>query len=294
LKIILDDQVTEKGVRADLAWELFFRSKTAMPKGHGEPLLAFANWFWDELGKRAGRLNRYSKGEVKITIPPLEPDALEFVLRLASFWADEVCVSKAGIISENLWRRPVVNVFDDDALDGGERSLTAKNKAGSVDRFLMPLLGPGRAFFRIRLVEKDESAARFHSHSDVDEYYLILAGKGTLRYNGKETEVKPGDLIGKPAGPEAATQLTADRGEKLRILDMEVWHQRARDSKDIIVNPDFQELIMSGEGWAAIIPEESLISPEDFWYHYDEGYRRTKDGGWVPSKNRGHRRVREK
>ena len=184
--------MTEKAVRADLAWELFFRSKTAMPKGHGEPLLPFANWLWDELGKRAGRLNRASKGEVKITIPPLEPDALDFVLRLTSFWADEVYVSKAGIISENMWRRPVVNVLDDDALDGGERALTSKNKVGSVDRFVMPLLGPGRAFFRVRLVEKDESAARFHSHSDVDEYYLILGGKGTLRYNGKETEVKAG------------------------------------------------------------------------------------------------------
>jgi len=109
LKIILDDQVTEKAVRADLAWELFFRSKTTMPKGHGEPLLPFANWFWDELGKRAGRLNRASKGEVKVAIHPLEPDALDFVLRLASFWADEVYVSKAGIISENMWRRPGVN-----------------------------------------------------------------------------------------------------------------------------------------------------------------------------------------
>ena len=144
------------------------------------------------------------------------------------------------------------------------------------------------------MVEKDESAARFHSHSDVDEYYLILGSKGTLRFNGNEMEVKAGDLIGKPAGPEAATQLIADRGERLRILDTEVWHQRARDSKDIILNPDFKEAIMSGQGWAAIIPEESLITPEDFWNHYDEGYRRTKDGGWVPSKNRGHRRMREK
>src|SRR5438128_5530631 len=86
----------------------------------------------------------------------------------------------------------------------------------------MQLLGPGRAFLRVRLVEKDESAARFHSHSHVDEYYLILSGKGTLRYNGSETEVKAGDLVGKPAGPEIAMQLIADRGERLRLLDMEV------------------------------------------------------------------------
>src|SRR5207302_5729525 len=61
MKIVLDDQVTERSVRADLAWELFFNSKTEMPKGHGEPLLPFANWFWDEMGQRAGRLLKYRR-----------------------------------------------------------------------------------------------------------------------------------------------------------------------------------------------------------------------------------------
>ena len=294
MKIILDDCATDRAIRADLAWELFFGSKTAMPKGHGEPLLPFADWLWDEFGRRAGRLHKYSKGEATVVVPSLEPDGMDFVLRLASFWADEVYVRKKGILSDNLWRRPVVNVLNDDALDAAERSLTSKKETGSVDRFLMPLVGPGRAFFRVRVVEKGESAARFHSHSHVDEYYLILEGKGTLRYNGKETVVKSGDLIGKPAGPEAATQLVADLGERLRILDMEVWHERAQSSKDIIVNPDFKEMLLSGGGWAAVVPEESLISPEDFFHHYDEGYKRTKDGGWVPSKLRGHRKVRKK
>lgn len=294
MRIILDDQATDKAVRADLAWELFFGSKTALPKGHGEPLLPFAEWFWEEMGKRAGRLHRRSKGEVKVAVPPLEKDGVDFLLRLSSFWADEVYMKKGETLSENMWRRPVVNVLDDGSLDEGERSLTAKKETGSVDRFLMPLLGPGRAFFRVRVVEKDESAARFHSHSHVDEYYLILEGKGTLRYNGVETGVIAGDLIGKPAGPEAATQLIADRGERLRILDMEIWHGRAQSSKDVIVNPDFGEMLLSGQGWAALIPEEALITPEDFWRHYNEGYRRNRDGGWVPSKNRGHRKAREK
>src|SRR5947209_8633827 len=199
VKIILDDQVTQRSVRADLAWELFFKSKTEMPKGHGEPLLPFANWFWDEMGQRAGRLLKYSKGEATVTVPPLAPEALDFVVRLASFWSDEVYLRKRGSLSGNMWRRPVVNVFDDDTREGAERALASRKEPGSIDRFLMPLLGPGRAFFRIRVVEKDESAARFHSHSHVDEYYLILTGKGTLRYNGSETEVKSGDLIGKPA-----------------------------------------------------------------------------------------------
>ena len=293
MEIILDDSPSERALRVDLAWELFFESKSSMPKGHGARLLPFTNWLWDELGKKAGNLNKNSRGVVTLTIPALDQESLDFLLRLVSFWADEVRVKKGGALSENMWRKPVVNVFDDATLDGAERSLLMKDDAGSIDRFLMPLLGPGRAFFRVEVIEEQENAARFHSHSDVDEYYLILDGKGTLRYNGKEMEVKRGDLIGKPTGPDATSQLIADRGEKMRILDMEVWHQRPYYSKDLILNPDFGELIMRGPGWGAIVPQESLMTSEDFRSHYDEGYRRTKDGGWVPSKNRGHKKVRE-
>jgi uncharacterized cupin superfamily protein len=142
----------------------------------------------------------------------------------------------------------------------------------------MPLLGPGRALFRVRLVEKDESAARFHSHSHVDEYYLILTGKGTLRYNGSETEVKAGDLIGKPAGPEVATQLIADQGERLRILDMEVWHDRAQVSKDIIVNPDFKELLLSGSGWRGPCSRRVLDYARGFLSPLRPGIQ--EDQGW--------------
>jgi len=128
MKIVLDDQVTERSVRADLAWELFFRSKTEMPKGHGEPLLPFANWFWDQMGQRAGRLMKNSKGEATVTIPPLAPEALDFVVRLASFWADEVYLRKRRSLSGNMWRRPVVNVLDDDTLEGPERPMTSKKE----------------------------------------------------------------------------------------------------------------------------------------------------------------------
>src|SRR5438445_13108410 len=112
MKIVLDDQVTERSVRADLAWELFFRSKTEMPKGHGEPLLPFANCFWDQMGQRAGRLMKNSKGEATVTIPRLAPEALDFVVRLASCWADEVYLRKRRSLSWNMCRSPMVNVLD--------------------------------------------------------------------------------------------------------------------------------------------------------------------------------------
>lgn len=293
MKIILDDAAREGAIRADLAWELFFESKSSIPQGHGARLIPFANWLWDELGKKAGNLNKNAGKELTIAIPALTQEALDFLYRLASFWADEVHVRKGGTLSENLWKKPVANVFDDKTLDGSERALTRPG-VDSYQRFLMPLLGPGRAFFRVEVVLNGASAARFHSHSEVDEYYLILDGSGTLRYNGNEAVVKRGDLVAKPTGPDATSQLIADRGEPLRILDMEIWHGRAQLSKDLVFNPDFNEIFMRGPGWGSLTPAEALMSPEDFGKHYDEGYRRTKDGGWVPSKNRGHKKVREK
>ena len=293
MKLILDDSPREGVIRADLAWELFFRSKTALPQGHGASLLPFTSWLWDELGNRTGRLNKNAPMELTIAIPALEQPGLDFLLRIASFWADEVVVKKSGVVSGNLWKKPVVNVVDDENLDGSERSLVRKN-IDRYQRFLMPLLGPGRAFFRVRVINNGESAARFHSHSHVDELYLILEGSGTLRYNNNEVVVKRGDLIGKPTGPDAATQLIADRGEPLRILDMEIWIDRAQVSKDLIVNPDHNEMLISGQGWDALIPAEAPMSSEDFGKHYNEGYHRNKDGTWTVSKNRGHKTSRQK
>lgn len=293
MKLVLEEEAREGAIRVDRAWELFFESKTSIPEGHGSRLIPFTNWLWDELGKKAGYLNKNSREELTLTIPSLSQEAIDFLVRIGSFWADEVHVKKSGTLSGNLWKKPVVNVFDDKTLDGSERSLTRKQEDG-IDRFLMPLLGPGRAFFRVELIEKGESSARFHSHSEVDEYYLILEGTGTLRYSGKDVIVKRGDLVAKPTGPDATSQLIADHGEPLRILDMEVWHDRPYYSKDVVLNPDFNEIFMRGPGWGALLPAEALITPEDFRKHYDEGYRRNKDGSWVPSKHRGHKKVREK
>ena len=291
MKLILEEGAREGALRVDLAWQLFFESKGDVPQGHGARLIPFTNWFWDEVGKRAGNLNKNARAELVLAIPALAPGAMDFVLRLSSFWADEVYLRKEGVLSENLWKKPVVNVFDDAGLDNSEGKLVIEG-GDTSQRFFMPLLGPGRCVFWVEVRCFGESAARFHSHSGVDEYYLILDGSGTLRYNGKELTVKRGDLIGKPTGPDATSQLIADRGEALRILDMEVWHDRPYYSKDLMLHTDFDELVMRGPGWGAIFPRESMISSDDFRSHYGEGYRRGKDGGWVPSKHRGHKKVR--
>src|SRR5207245_10737715 len=170
-----------------------FVDKPTIPEGDGGRLIPFTNWLWDELGKKAGNLNRNSSSELTLTIPSLSEQAMDFLLRLASFWSNEVYLKKDGMLSENLWRKPVINVYDDTRLVGSERSLTRKRE-GYYTRFLMPLLGPGRTAFSDEVIENGESLPRFHSHSKVDEYYLIVEGSGTHSFNDKYVAVHLGHL----------------------------------------------------------------------------------------------------
>ena len=212
------------------------------------------------MNKNRCQENADSGKEVAIVIPPLEPDAQEFLVRLVSFWVDEVYVRKNNSLSENLWIKPVINVFNvDDALGITKTLQHNLDDAGSNELNLIPLLGPGRSFFSVQVVAAGETTARLHSHSTLDEYYLVLEGKGTLRYDGREIGIQKGDFISKPIGPDNTSHILANKGERLRLLDMEVWDQRRfYTSKDLLLNADHSELIMRGSGWSAIIPRDSL------------------------------------
>ncbi|MFZ0892581.1 MAG: cupin domain-containing protein [Thermoplasmata archaeon] len=281
MRVILDHTARKGAIRGDRAWAFFCGTKLS-PEGD-EGFWGFANWLWNALAKKTGNLNRDSRGPVIVSIPELEPAAMDFVARLVSFWSTDVRERRGRTLSGNRWRAPVVNVLNDQAREGAEKTLVRETDAdGSTELNLMPLLGPGRAFFSVQVIEKGGVTARMHSHSAVDEYYLILEGKGTLRYNGRAVPVKRGDIIGKPTGPDAATHLLANRGERLRILDMEIWHERftgtPTTAKDIIYWPDTAEVYMRGPGWGALIPRDAMVSTTDLETHWSEAYRRTKDG----------------
>jgi uncharacterized cupin superfamily protein len=287
MRIVLDHRVRKGAVRADRAWRFFCNGKFSL--GGGEGLWGFANWLWGELSKEAGSLNRDSKGSLTVSIPALDPPALDFVVRLVSFWATDVRERRGRTVSENLWRAPVVNTLDDGSRKGAEKALVRVfDTDGSTELNLMPLLGPGRAFFSVQAMEIGGETARMHSHSAVDEYYLILDGKGTVRFNGKAVKVEKGDIIAKPTGPDAATHLLANRGERLRILDMEIWHDRftgsSTTSKDVVYWPDYAEAQLRGPGWAALLPADSLMRTTDLERHWSDKYRRTKEGKRVRTK----------
>jgi uncharacterized cupin superfamily protein len=271
-------------LRWDLAWALFLPAHVGdiptdvFPR---EDIGDLTQWAWNELGKVAGRLNQERPPAVWCRVPPLTPAAAEYVVRLASFWDDDVywAADDGTAQGDNLWCPPLVNVTGGPSGALGSR-LTEDD--GAVQYFY-PQLGLGRLHALVETVEPGHASARLHAHSDVDEYYLIVSGRGTLRMGAHSVVVEAGSFIGKPSGPDLSSQILADQGEPVRVLDIEVWSDSRMGDKDVVHFPDFQELLFRGMGWGkGMVPDEALSSGREIGAHYAHGYRRHRDGTWSP------------
>ena len=85
--------------------------------------------------------------------------------------------------------------------------------------YLGAAAGSEKLYVNIDCVKPGAKSVKYHSHSKQEEFFLILEGSGTLRMNDKETPVKKGDFVAKPAGKEIAHQFINDGSGVLKILD---------------------------------------------------------------------------
>lgn len=285
--IVLVTEVPEPpilGVRWDLAWPLFLPEAVGdLPAGDGKQVVPLARWFWETMGRIAGRLRPDGPEVVWCVVPSLTPAAEDFVIRLASFWSDTVVDYRQEHNDKNCWRAPVLDVFGEGIQSAAQMRMTEVYGPDEVARYAMPLLGVGRAFMRVEVVPPNSATARPHSHSAVDEYYLVLAGRALLRMGSHELEVGPGTLVGKPTGPDLTSHLVTLLGTSVTVLDIEIWPDREFRTKDIVYYPDQREVLWRGEGWRGAQVVSALESADDLSRHYDDGYIREDDGSWRPA-----------
>lgn len=93
-----------------------------------------------------------------------------------------------------------------------------------------------------RLVEvpPGKRAWPYHCHHANDEMFVILAGRGELRFGGELHEVGPGDVVVCPAGgPETAHQLRATGEAPLRYLAISSMNE-----PDVMEYPDSGKLVV--------------------------------------------------
>lgn len=292
VKILIDPPKNvrpEGAIRADVAWKLFMPDTMGdIPGEWTRDSESLKRWLWNTLAKRLGFLHPAPEREIFVLTPELTTAALDFMVRTCSFWSNEIYAvqSKDGLMNieekgTNLWKPPVVNALDVPGNDPMLEKL-ATNHHGVFHSYLSPLLGSGKSNVRTYTLAPGETFARFHSHTAREELYLVLKGKGSVRIAEHVAEIKEGDLISKPTGPDIATQLLADKGTDLKILDIEIWPDAEKNSKDFVRYPDHRELDLFGEGWDLMIPSDTVMGVEDSMRNYSSGYERHSDGSWTP------------
>ena len=290
----------EGAIRADVAWKLFLPDLMGdipeLGKGRTEPI---RHWLWWELSRKQGFMRGEEVPPAYLLAPSLTPEGKEFLIRTCSLWTNKVHLIQAKgrnvdleVRGENLWTPPVVNVNASLREHSALSKLTREDEDG-LDTQFSPILGAGKSYVRAYTIQQDGTYSRFHSHSAREELYLVLKGKGTIRIGEHRVSINEGDLIAKPTGPDISTQFLADRGETMRILDIEIWPEDERISKDAVLYPDHEELDLFGQGWYFTVPSVTISDALDAMSHYDTGYRRKADGGWEPKDIPGQKK-REK
>ncbi|WP_446899244.1 cupin domain-containing protein [Clostridium sp. LBM24168] len=94
-------------------------------------------------------------------------------------------------------------------------------------------IGCEKFYVNIDYVKPGGESTKYHSHSQQEEFFLIMNGHGILRFNGEEILIKTGDVVSKPAGKNIAHQFINNSSEILQILDI-----GTREKDDIITYPD--------------------------------------------------------
>jgi len=129
----------------------------------------------------------------------------------------------------------MVKIFNTDSVPADY--IDGPDFAGPVmTQYLGHCAGSERIYANIDFVKPGAKSAKYHSHSAQEEFFLILSGEGTLRFEGEEVMVKEGDFFAKLPG--SAHQFINTGDDILKILDV-----GTRPEVDVITYPD-EEVVL--------------------------------------------------
>lgn len=95
-----------------------------------------------------------------------------------------------------------------------------QDSVGLITKSLGAAGGSQKIYVNIDYVPPKAYSTKYHSHSQQEEFFMILSGTGTLRLQGKEWTVKQGDFFAKPAAQNIAHTFYNSGNEILVILDV--------------------------------------------------------------------------
>ena len=128
-----------------------------------------------------------------------------------------------------------------------------RDKIGLCTRSLGQAAGSRNLYVNIDSVPPGAYSTRFHSHSQQEEFFLVLSGNGTVRLNDKSYPVTKGDFFAKPSGQNIAHSIYNFGDTDLILLDIGTVEQ-----EDTCYYPDEDMYLLKSNG------QRRIISGSDF------------------------------
>lgn len=128
-----------------------------------------------------------------------------------------------------------------------------KDAIGLVTKSLGAAGGSQKIYVNIDIVPPKAYSTKYHSHSQQEEFFLILSGAGVLRLNNEEYSVKQGDFISKVAGKNIAHTFYNASEENLVILDI-----GTNEKEDTCYYPDEDVYMQKSNGQHRIFRGSTL------------------------------------
>ena len=105
-------------------------------------------------------------------------------------------------------------------IDTLEDKFKWQDEAGLITRYLGAAAGSRKIYVNIDTVPPGAFSTKYHSHSQQEEFFIILEGTGLLRLNNEEFSIAKGDFLSKPGAENIAHHFYNPGNVPLVILDI--------------------------------------------------------------------------
>ncbi len=140
-------------------------------------------------------------------------------------------------------------------IDELEDNFIWHDDVGLITQSLGAAAGSQKIYVNIDNVPSHAFSTKYHSHSQQEEFFIILDGCGTLRLNGKEYPVKKGDFIAKPSAQNIAHQFYNSSDDILVILDVGTI-----EKEDTCYYPDEDVYLHKSNGENKAFRKQSILN----------------------------------
>jgi uncharacterized cupin superfamily protein len=130
---------------------------------------------------------------------------------------------------------------------------------GGFEKQLTPSMRPkgGRLGVNHLRLPKGHTMCPFHYHELEDEVFLVLAGRGILRYGDDVHELHAGDCVSCPAGTKTAHQIGNPFDEDLVYLSI-----GPRDPHEVCVYPDSNKVLVRSLRYNGFLEQKPYLEGE--------------------------------